>query len=84
MRTTKFPLPGFSSLITTLAKPFRQVSSLAARVLKAFQLLHASMVTSGRRDDVEVLASAVVLALAVDFFAGAFFLGDEIFAIFAC
>ena len=83
--TTKFPLAGFSALMVTLAMPLSPSSILAARVLNAFQLLHASMDISGREElgdeaGGEERAAVVSFVLDAGFLAAAaFFLGDAAF-----
>ena len=82
--TTKLPLPGRTGLMETFFPfAFKTDSIFAARVLNAFQDLHASMrtpplgisaVASGSALAADFLATPPLTAVAF-FLAGAFFLG---------
>ena len=52
----KLPFPGFSSLITTVARPARPFCTFPALVLNAPHCLHASTRTTGREEEEEEAA----------------------------
>eukprot|EP00567_Pseudictyota_dubia_P005512 CAMPEP_0197440464 /NCGR_PEP_ID=MMETSP1175-20131217/6973_1 /TAXON_ID=1003142 /ORGANISM="Triceratium dubium, Strain CCMP147" /LENGTH=207 /DNA_ID=CAMNT_0042970571 /DNA_START=161 /DNA_END=781 /DNA_ORIENTATION=+ len=87
-RTTKFPLPGFSLLISTTASEATAFCIFAARVLNAPHCLHASIVTTffpvaSATEEAAGSPEAVASFLAAFFFAvAAFFAGASAFFAF--
>jgi hypothetical protein len=61
-RTTKFPFPGFSFLISTVAFDFTAVSIFVARDLNAPHCLQASMVTIRPPEDPALVEDTKVAA----------------------